>query len=512
MNLEELIPPGCVIERRGPGNPTINSLAYDSRAVTPGALFAAFRGVRDHGLRHLPQAVRNGAVALLFDGEPEGGWPEFSGPALLVRDARKTLALTADRFYSHPSERMDLVGITGTNGKTTTAYLLESIFNAWGKRVGVIGTIQYRYGSREFPAATTTPESVDLQQLLKAMVDEGMTHVIMEVSSHALIQSRVTGCTFRAALFTNLSRDHLDYHRDMADYFEAKSRLFDLLTGGTHGPRPMLRLSNGDDPYGRELRLKYGSDVTTYGMTPESDVSGRILTSGLNGLEILIRWEGGQAVLVSPLIGTLNAYNVLAASATALHLGIPIEKVQEGVASMRSVPGRMQLLRGMHNEVAVIDYAHTPDALEKVLNTVATFSTGRIITVFGCGGDRDRGKRPLMGRIAGEKSDILVVTSDNPRSESPRSIIEDIESGVNEAGPVLCTVKEAGSRPKTLCYFIEEDRRTAIRSAISLAAAGDVVLIAGKGHENYQIIGNERFHFDDVEEVVNAFNLKPRIT
>jgi len=509
LNLEELIPSDSVIERRGPGNPTIKSLAYDSRAVTPGALFAALQGMKDHGLCHLPQAVRNGAVAVLFDSTPEGGWPAFSGPALQVPDARKALALAADRFYSHPSQQMDLVGITGTNGKTTTAYLLESIFNAWGKRVGVIGTIRYRYGSRELPAATTTPESVDLQRLLKEMADEGVTHVIMEVSSHALIQNRVTGCTFRTALFTNLSRDHLDYHSDMVKYFEAKSRLFDGSQAGTHGPRPMLRLSNGDDPYGRGLLLKRGSDVITYGMTPENDVSGKILNSDLNGLEILIRWKGGRHVLVSPLIGTLNAYNVLAASATALHLGVPVEKIQEGVASLQGVPGRMQLVRGMDNEVVVVDYAHTPDALEKVLETMAAFSSGRIITVFGCGGDRDRGKRPLMGRIAGEKSDILVITSDNPRSESPGTIIRDIESGVKEAGPVLCTGK---ARPilNTPCYLIEEDRRTAIRSAVSLAIAGDVVLVVGKGHEDYQIIGNERFHFDDVEEVVKAFHLKTR--
>ena len=510
MNLEELIASECVIEQRGSGNPTIKSLAYDSRSVTPGALFAALRGMRDHGLHHLPQAVRNGAVAVLFDSTPKGSWPEFSGPALQVGDARETLALAADRFYSKPSEKMDVVGITGTNGKTTTAYLLESILNAWEKRVGVIGTIRHRYGNRVLPAAVTTPESVDLQRLLREMVDEGVTHAVMEVSSHALIQNRVTGCVFRAVLFTNLSRDHLDYHSDMAGYFDAKSRLFDMLPSGTQGSRPMLMLSNNDDPYGRELRVKHGSHMITYGMTSESDVSGEILSSGLNGLEILVRWKNGPSVLVSPLIGTINAYNVLAASATALHLGVPIETVQKGVASLQGVPGRMQRIRGPNNEVAVVDYAHTPDALEKVLETLEAFSPHRIITVFGCGGDRDRGKRPLMGRVAGAKSDILIVTSDNPRSESPKMIINDIESGVKEGGRAKATMN-TGSIPEAPCYLIEEDRRTAIRLAVSLAAAGDVVLIAGKGHENYQTIGSERLRFDDTEEVAKAFKLKENL-
>jgi UDP-N-acetylmuramoyl-L-alanyl-D-glutamate--2,6-diaminopimelate ligase len=504
LRLSELVPSELIVERIGATDPEITDLAYDSGKVVPGALFAGLKGARNDGLRFWPQARERGAAALLCEHREGTVVPEDDLPKLCVNDARKALALAAHRFFGRPSERLRLLAITGTNGKTTTSFLLESIFRTMGLEVGVIGTIDYRYGGRKFPAPTTTPESVDLQRLLKQMADDGVSLVIMEVSSHALTQRRVDGCRFSAALFTNLSRDHLDYHADMREYFEAKSRLFHLLWDTATSGEPAHALSNADDPYGRELIRLFGSRMISYGLASEADFHGTIRASNLDGLEVQVRLREGETSLSSRLVGTVNAYNLLAAFSTAVSLGVSPDAASEGIRALKGVPGRMQVVRGSLGETAIVDYAHTPDALEKVLASVTSPAPRAVLTVFGCGGDRDRGKRPMMGRIAAELSTSLIITSDNPRRENPDAIIEEIEAGVLPTGLPkrnLDDHPDAGQR----WYAVERDRGKAIRAAVASTRPGDVVLIAGKGHETYQLVGSEVLHFDDVEQVTEAF-------
>jgi len=507
LRLSELVPAEAVLDRRGSGDPVIEDLAYDSRRVGPKTLFAALKGGRSHGLEFLSDAVRNGAAALLLDEAPSIGWPPFPGPVLNVADARKTLGWAAHRFFGMPSEKMALIGVTGTNGKTTTTYLLESMLTAAGHRVGVIGTIGYRYPGASLPAPATTPESVDLQRLLARMSGSGVTHSVMEVSSHALRQSRVAGCRFCTVLFTNLSRDHLDYHRDMDDYFAAKKLLFQMVLGTSETRISAPALSNADDPYGRELIQAFPRRIRSYGMVFDSDYSGTILRSDMEGFELLLKWKGNSIRLRSPLVGRLNAMNVLAAAAAALAMGVPPDAVQEGAVRVERVPGRMEWLRGDRGEWVVVDYAHTPEAMEKVLDAIQGLSPRKVVTVFGCGGDRDRGKRPLMGVAAAERSSAVIITSDNPRSEEPEAVIRDIETGVNAAGLVK-RPPAPGLAEEVGWYAVEPDRRKAIQWAVALAGPSDVVLVAGKGHETDQIVGSQRLHFDDTEEVREALKRK----
>jgi UDP-N-acetylmuramoyl-L-alanyl-D-glutamate--2,6-diaminopimelate ligase len=476
----------------------VPGLAYHSQQVVPGGVFVALKGAKTDGHRFLAQALAQGARAVVTE-EP------FEAPAgvtaVVVPQARLALAHMSSAFYGHPSRELVLVGITGTNGKTTTSFLLEAILGAAGHRVGVVGTVNYRVGDETWPAPVTTPESLDLQRLLREMRDRGVSHAILEVSSHALMQHRVDFSTFAAGVFTNLSQDHLDYHQDLDEYFQAKSRLFFRVLrngAGHHG----LAVLNLDDPWGQQLHRRVEDPKLSYGHHLESAVRPLSFRYQRHGLEAVLATPKGELAVTSHLVGPYNLANIMAATATALGLGISPEAVAQGLAGLPGVPGRLQRLGPSAGPSVFVDYAHTPDALAQVLAALNSLDFGRIITVFGCGGDRDRTKRPLMGQAAAQGSGLVVVTSDNPRTEGPLAIIRDIEAGLEDLGWPRLTL--AAARRGERGYLVMPDRREAIRLAVALADAPDAVLVAGKGHEDYQIWGENKIHFDDREEVLEA--------
>jgi len=474
----------------------VKGIAYDSRKVAPGAVFVALRGQHHDGLQFAAQACARGAVAVVTE-TPAAGPPDV--PWIIVPDARATLATLAAAFERHPSHGMTVVGITGTNGKTTTAYVLSAIFEAAGTPCGMIGTVAYRIGSEERDAARTTPEAPDLQHMLREMADGGCGACVMEVSSHALALKRVEEIRFRAAVFTNLTRDHLDFHGDMESYFRAKLRLFEMLPPGA------VSAVNVDDPRAPVLLSSVTSPVT-YGIDGAADVRPGPLVFSLNGLAFDVYTPGGLLQVRSRLVGRPNVYNVLAAIAVGVGLGLPVETIERALASVEGVPGRFQVVSLPDDDITVVvDYAHTDDALRNLLETARPLAPKRLLTVFGCGGDRDRSKRPLMGAVAVRLSDVVVVTSDNPRTEDPRQIIEDIKRGIapdqGRSGERNGARHAPGRQP--ICVYIV-DRQAAIAQAVEIAEAGDVVLIAGKGHEKYQVIGERLLPFDDAAVVSEA--------
>jgi UDP-N-acetylmuramoyl-L-alanyl-D-glutamate--2,6-diaminopimelate ligase len=499
MKLGELLEGLEHQERVGDLDTAVEGMVYDSRKVRPGDLFVALKGHHQDGHRYLRDAARRGAAALVAE---DSEALAQGVPAVLVSDSRNALSLLAGKFYGFPFEKVVMVGITGTNGKTTTSFLLESILQAAGARPGVIGTINYRFSGKSRPAPVTTPESLDLTALVWEMAEGGVTHVIMEVSSHALDQGRTRACPFEVGVFTNLSRDHLDYHGTMETYFRAKSLLFQGLGKGGSS-RPAAAVINLDDPRGPELSRLTDARVISYGLRAERDVHAESVRMNAGGMDLLMKTPLGDCPVRSPLIGEFNLYNILAASAAAIALGVDLKGIREGIEALRAVPGRMERVPNRQGLALVVDYAHTPDALERALRSLRPFVTGRLITVFGCGGDRDRGKRSEMGLVAGTMSDLVLITSDNPRSEDPLSIVQEIEAGVRKAG--LPRVDDPGGAPGLVSgYLVEADRREAIRKAVRLASGKDLVLIAGKGHEDYQIVGETRRHFDDREEAASA--------
>jgi UDP-N-acetylmuramoyl-L-alanyl-D-glutamate--2,6-diaminopimelate ligase len=468
---------------------TVTGIAYDSRRVQPGNVFVALKGEHADGTAFARQAIERGAIAVVS----EDTAPEDAAVAwTVVHDARRAMAHLAAAFFGNPSTNMQVIGITGTNGKTTTAYLVASIFDAAGIPCGVLGTVGYRIGLEMREATHTTPESPDVHSLLREMVDRGCGACAMEVSSHALSLHRVDGMTFAAGVFTNLTRDHLDFHADMEAYFQAKRRLFEML------PRDAPSLINMDDPRGPSLVELAGRPVT-YAVNRQADITPGPLSFSLQGLTFDARTPRGTLHITSSLVGRPNVYNILAAVSTATALGIAFDAIERGISSLEGVPGRFQVVSSRKDDVTVVvDYAHTDDALRNLLETARPLAAGRLITVFGCGGDRDRTKRPLMGAVAGRLSDLIVVTSDNPRSEDPLKIIEEIQRGL--------TVDTRRDTAQRMLTYV--DRREAIGKAIELARPGDVVLIAGKGHEKYQIIGRDVRPFDDVAVARDALGRK----
>jgi UDP-N-acetylmuramoyl-L-alanyl-D-glutamate--2,6-diaminopimelate ligase len=468
---------------------TVTGVAYDSRTVKPGNVFVALKGLHADGAAFVRQAVERGAVAVVAENEAAEQIPV---PWTTVRDARLALAQLAARFYGHPSAEMQVIGITGTNGKTTTAYLISSIFEAAGIACGVVGTVAYRIGGELREATRTTPEAPDVQHLLREMVDRGTTACAMEVSSHALSLRRVDEISFGAAVFTNLTRDHLDFHKDMEDYFRAKRRLFEMLPSGNPA------LVNVDDPRGQSLAAIVRRPVT-YAVDKPADITTGPLSYSLAGLAFDVRTPRGALRLRSTLVGRPNVYNILAAAATGVALDLPFDAIEEGVRSVKGVPGRFEIVSGEKDGVTVVvDYAHTDDALRNLLETARSLAAGRLITVFGCGGDRDRTKRPLMGAVASRLSDLTIITSDNPRGEDPDRIIEEIRLGITpDAGsrPFSKSAENGGRAQRVLAIA---DRHEAIHKAIELARPDDLVLVAGKGHEKYQIVGDRVLPFDDV--------------
>jgi UDP-N-acetylmuramoyl-L-alanyl-D-glutamate--2,6-diaminopimelate ligase len=458
----------------------VKGIAYDSRKVRRGEVFVALRGQHTDGVAFASQALERGAaVVVAQEPAPSGAEARW----VQVSNARLALGLLSTAFHGHPSRQMNVVGITGTNGKTTTAYLVASIFEAAGVTCGLLGTVGYRIGTEMRPATRTTPEAPDVQALLAEMVANGCGACAMEVSSHALSLGRVEGMRFAAAVFTNLTRDHLDFHADMEDYFQAKRHLFELL------PRDRPAIINADDPRAAALVETAGQSIT-YGIARTADVVPGTLSYSLEGLAFQVTTPRGPLNVRSALVGRPNVYNILAAAATGVALDLPAEAIEAGIATLDRVPGRFQLVSRSDDDISVVvDYAHTDDALRNLLETARPLSQGRLITVFGCGGDRDRTKRPLMGAVAGRLSDVILITSDNPRGEDPARIIEEIQLGITPD-----TRRNPAQR--TLAIV---DRRQAIEQAVDLASPGDLVLIAGKGHEKYQTIGSQTLPFDDVE-------------
>ncbi len=469
---------------RGDMDVEISSVQYDSRKVSFGSLFCAVKGLKSDGASYIKSALEKGAAAVLFE-DYEGPMP---GGASFVKapDSRLAMALAAANFYGKPSGRLDLVGITGTNGKTTTAYLVRSILRAKGQEPGLIGTISYEYGGKKFPAPNTTPESVDLQALLFEMANGGAKSAVMEVSSHAVALKRIAGCDFKVKIFTNFTQDHLDFHGTMEKYFQAKKALFTDFAG--------INVINMDDPKGGELKSSASGEVVTYGVSSRADVTAKGVEISHAGTSFTLLTPAGEAKVKSRLAGRHNLYNMLSAAGAGMALGKSLREISDGLARAEDVPGRLERVEGGQNFTVLVDYAHTEDALARALTAVRELSGGRLIVVFGCGGDRDRTKRPKMGHAAAKLADMVILTSDNPRTEDPVKILEDAEAGI----------AEEGSKVKGSGYFVYPDRAQAISFAVGAARGGDTVLIAGKGHEDYQIIGTTKYHFDDREAAAAA--------
>ncbi len=484
----------------------ISGITYNSRQINKDWLFVAIRGEKYDGHNFIQDAIKKGAVAVVhekpFNQEQINSFfthDNQSHPVVFihVENSRKELACISNNFYGRPSEKLNLIGITGTNGKTTITYILKSILEAWERKVGLIGTIQYMIGDNILPAIHTTPESPEFQHLLKDMLDSGCTHVISEVSSHALAQYRVDGTKFKAAIFTNLTRDHLDFHKTMENYFYAKRRLFvELLSSDG------AAIINIDDIFGKQLYsellpvrwLSSDLNILTFGLQPGSDITASKINFSYDGMNFLLQICNETIQIDTSLIGMFNVYNIMAAVGAAKSMNVPLNIIAEGIKNTKIVPGRFEKIDMGQDFLCIVDYAHTEDALERLIITareLLDFNTskdplitrkGSIITVFGCGGDRDRGKRPAMGKAATSLSDFVIITSDNPRTEDPLKIINDIEEGIFNKN-----------------YIIEPDRERAIEKAIDMAKTGDIVLIAGKGHEDYQETEGVRIHFSDKE-------------
>lgn len=477
----------------------VRGLVYDSRRVGPGDVFAALPGVHSNGHAYLAMAARQGALAALVERPDDSPLVQIQ-----VSDSRLALALMASRFHGRPSRHLTLVGITGTNGKTTVSYLVEALLSQRGP-AGLLGTVEQRYPGTRRASAMTTPESADLQAALAEMYAAGVKGVAMEVSSHALEQQRVAGCLFDAAVFTNLSRDHLDYHGDMETYFQAKRRLFSqLLPQAKRAGKDPAAVICADDPKGSHLAGEATGlhlRTLTYGFSPVARVRGQHPEMTLSGGRCLVHWPAGSFEMVTPLVGPYNLQNALAATAVGLALDFEPREIQRALAAVQGVPGRLQRVPGAPGDPTVlVDYAHSDHALASVLAALRPLTPGRLICVFGAGGDRDQGKRPLMGRAVGAGADWAVLTSDNPRSEDALNIMAMVEPGLLAAGARRAGELE-GEGP---AYVREPDRASAIDLAIDAAGPGDVVLLAGKGHENYQIVGQTRLHFDDSEQAAAA--------
>ena len=498
MKLAELLS-GLRIELPAAAKATeITGLTHDSRRASKGDLFVAVPGEKVDGAQFAEEAVARGASAVIAE-QPL----TLACPSIRVESARKALALIAANFYKRPVEALNLLAVTGTNGKTTTAYLLESICAAGGASCGLIGTIQYKFAGRALSSTHTTPDPIELHRLLREMVEAGVDTAVMEVSSHALAQDRVYGLTFRAAAFTNLSRDHLDYHKDVEDYFQAKRKLFleNLSAGG-------VAVVNGDDTYCNRIYTELRGMkrmAWKFSRQANAEISAVNAEFTLAGIRATLKTPAGDIPVKSQLVGTHNLENILAAAGVGLSAGFSRRDVQDGIERLQGVPGRMERIddRGV---VVLVDYAHTDDALRRALESVRSVSKGRLILVFGCGGDRDRGKRPLMGAAAAEGSDVAVITSDNPRSEDPDEIIAQIAVGLERAG--FRRIAQGKARAGEKGYLVEADRREAMALAASLAKPGDVILIAGKGHEAFQQVDGESHPFDDRQQAAEALKAR----
>lgn len=479
MTLKELLDGLETVEVTGDTSCEITGIVYDSRRAVPGTLFVALCGERADGAAYIEDAIERGAAAVLSQ-TPCASGGHF--PCIQVADARLALAKLAGSFYGHPAARLCTIGITGTNGKTTVSFMLREIFKAAGRRPGLLGTVRYEIGDRVLPASRTTPEAPDLQFMFAQMERAGCDSAVMEVSSHALAQHRVEGILYDAAVFTNLTQDHLDYHGTLEEYFNVKARLFNQVN--------RFAVINGDDPWGKRLlsERKFLARLVSYGFEEGANVRGLNPVTDTKGSRMHVQSPWGEAEIKLSLIGRFNLYNALAAFATAAALGIPVEIIVRALAEMQCVPGRLEAVENKKGKRVYVDYAHTDDALLNVLGTLREITQGRLVVVFGCGGNRDKGKRPLMGKVAARLADYSIITNDNPRNEIPEKIAADIAGGFDSDRK----------------YEIILDRKAAIARGLELIGKKDVLLVAGKGHENYQEFDGAIFPFDDREAVREA--------
>ena len=464
----------------------IRGISCDSRRIQKGDLFVAVKGETTDGARYIDQALDAGALAVASEEAPPEGFPVAY---IQVRDARKFLAEFSHAFYCFPCDGMKLIAITGTKGKTTTAWLIDSIYTQSGLSSCLMGTIERRIGIERHASSYTTPEAPDIAGFLHQAVQEGCVHGVLEVSSHALMQQRVHGAKFTIGVFTNLSHDHLDFHQHMESYYQAKKMLFTPENG--NGIESAI--INTDDSYGRRLADEIKVPVVTFGFHPAADIKVKEWASRLNGTDLVIDTHAGEIAFHTRLIGRPNVYNIMAAAGAALGLGLTREQVRAGIEALSGVPGRMERVDEGQDYLVIVDYAHSPASLENLLETAGQLPHKKIITVFGCGGDRDRAKRPVMGEIAARLSDVVIATSDNPRSEDPDAILREIEPGLRQG---------SGN------YRIEPDRRAAIHEAINMAGTDDIVIIAGKGHEAYQLVSGRKSDFDDREVAREMIRMK----
>lgn len=452
----------------------ITSIAYDSRKVVNGSLFVCISGFVAKGYDYIEEAIQNGAKAIVVE-----ELMALSDDITIIKvlDARHTMAIASANFYDNPSKKMNLIGVTGTNGKTTTTFLIGYVLKQCNKKVGVIGTIENYIGDKVLKSDRTTPESLDLQKLFSAMVNETIEDVIMEVSSHSLVLNRVAGCEFEIGVFTNLTQDHLDFHKTMENYRQAKARLFKMCKKG---------IINSDDESSKYIADSASCDIITFGIENEADFRAKNITLSSEGVCFDVNINKIDEKFTLNIPGRFSVYNALGTIAACYSMGISVDMIRQGLKNAKGVIGRCQTLHSKNGFSVVVDYAHTPDGLQNIITAVNEFTRGRTIVVFGCGGDRDKLKRPIMGEIAGRLSDLCIITSDNPRSEEPDSILLDIETGIL----------------KTNCQYIKiVDRKMAIQYAMGIARKDDVIIVAGKGHETYQIFKDRTIHFDDVEIV-----------
>ncbi len=488
MKIKNLLQDIPTVQFHGNPEEEIKGIAYSSRSVNPGYLFIALRGEKKDGFHFIPEAIANGATTILSE-KPMPS--EFNINWIQVQEARKSLALCSANFFHHPSRRLKVIGITGTKGKTTITYLIESVLKAAEFLPGVIGTISYRGPGLSVAAERTTPEAPDLQRLMQNMVEHKATHCVIEVSSHSLELDRVVGIDFDVAVFTNLSGEHLDYHQTMERYFEAKKRLFFLPS-----QKKTMAVINTDNAWGKKLTEELHMGAITFGLEASAMVRAEEFSLSEKGLDLLVAYPAGKMNISSPLLGRPNVYNILAAVATSLILKVPETAIATGIASLQEVPGRFEKIHNSFGMNIFVDYAHNDDALRNLLETAKELAQKKIIVVFGAGGDRDKSKRSRMGEAAGRLADYSIITSDNPRSEEPLAITAEIERGM----------KKSGSKQ----YEVIPDRKEAIARALDIGQRGDYILVAGKGHEDYQIIKDRTIHFSDAEVILELLKKKEK--
>ncbi|MBX2811116.1 MAG: UDP-N-acetylmuramoyl-L-alanyl-D-glutamate--2,6-diaminopimelate ligase [Myxococcales bacterium] len=507
VKLQEVIKGLAIVDRRGSLGAEITGISSDSRKVEPGHMFVAIRGQEHDGHAHIGEAIARGAGAVVAERWNEADdRPKTTVDVVLVSDARRALGVVAANLYGRPTRRLQVAGVTGTNGKTTVTYLLESIIRSTGRKVGVIGTVGVRYGDKHRCTNNTTPGALELQQTLALMLESGVSHAILEVSSHALHQERCHGVDFKVAGFTNFSQDHLDYHGSIEAYFEAKSQLFSDLLSKSRA-RGRSAVINMDDPRGEELSALWKG--RSFGVSSErnSDVDVSIIQAkfGLDGIEATLQTKKGVCQIRSTLVGEYNLSNILVAVGMALAMGFSTKRIAGGINALERVPGRLERVPDGNQRVVFVDYAHTPDAIEKVLDAIRPHVTGRVAFVFGAGGQRDSDKRESMGKSVGSRAELVWVTNDNPRRESPRAIAEQLVEGLIQGGLKRCE----GEQPSVGEFVIELDRIKAIYQAVAMLEPGDALVVAGKGHETTQVVGDQTYSLDDRIVVRRALDGHP---